>query len=128
VLQETSVWGLTTATGKAVAGAPDGTIFSDPVPRPGEQSKLHSKLHCPLATLKLCDLPLPIPLSLRIILVEGTPEVVVTVVRVPAAGARVVGGDVEGVAEVHAAATAPGANTKRMMSSRLILLVEGSST
>jgi hypothetical protein len=104
VPQETSVWGWTTATGKVVAGAPDGTIFSDPVPWPGEQSKFHSKLHCPLATLKLCDLPVPIPLSFRINLVEGEPEVGVTVVRVPPAGAMVFGGEVEGAAEVHAVA------------------------
>jgi hypothetical protein len=75
--------------------------------------------------LKLFDLPVPIPLSLRINLVEVAPGVGVTVVRVRPAGAMVFGGEVEGAAEVHAVAAAPDANTKRMMSSRLILLVEG---
>jgi hypothetical protein len=88
-------------------GDPDRTIFTDPVPRPGEQSKFQFKFHCPLATLKVRELPVPTPLSFRISFVVAAPEVGVTVVRVPPGGAAVVGGELEGVAEVHEATTTP---------------------
>jgi hypothetical protein len=96
VPHEASVWGCTTATGSVVVGDPDRTIFTDPVPRPGAQSKFQCKFHCPLATLKVRELPVPIPLSFRISFPLGAPEVGVTVVRVPPAGAMVVGGELEG--------------------------------
>lgn len=121
---DTSVWGWMTATGEVVAGAPGWTTFTDPVPLPGEQSKFHSRLHDPLATLKLCDLPVPIPLSLRINLVEGEPEVGGTVVRVAPAGAMVLGDEVEDAAEVHAVAIAPAVEMRRTMSPRLTPSVE----
>jgi hypothetical protein len=116
VPHETSVWGCTTATGGVDAGDPDRTIFTDPVPRPGEQSKFQFRLHCPLATLKVRELPVPIPLSFRISFVVATPEAGVTVVRVPPAGTMVVGGELEGAAEVHEAATTPDAENRRRTS------------
>ena len=116
---ETSVWGCTTAVGWVDAGVPDRTTFTDPVPRPGEQSKFQFKLHCPLATLKVLELPVPIPLSLRICFVVATPEVGVAVVRVPPAGTMVVGAELEGAAEVHEAATTPDADKRRRASPNL---------
>jgi len=107
VPHETSVWGCTTATGVIFVGDPDRTIFTEPVPRPGEQSKFHCKFHCPLATLKVRELPVPIPLSFRISFAVAAAEVGMTVVRDPSAGATVVGGELEGVAELHEARTTP---------------------
>jgi hypothetical protein len=124
VPHETSVWGCTTATGAVVVGDPDRTIFTDPVPRPGEQSKFQCKFHCPLATLKVPELPVPIPLSFRISFVVAAPDVGVTVVRVPPAGAMVIGGELEGAVAVQEATTTPDTENRRTTTTCLTLVVE----